>query len=120
MSRIYLFPDDSQVSHRYKKQYLFETTHPTKYSVFDMSGTGEKDIEAVPAHVEHPIDEGMTTTKRTVNNQMDEAARILAEAGQRDYPLADRKRVLRRIDLYVCLPMCLVYFLQQLDKSSVS
>ena len=80
----------------------------------------EKDIEVAATHHEHPNEDGHTTSKKTVNNQMDEAARILAEAGQQDFTVEDRKRVLRRIDIYVCLPMCIVYFLQQLDKSSVS
>jgi hypothetical protein len=84
----------------------------------------KKDIAAAPAHLEHPTvaEDGLVgaTKGRTVNNQMDEAARILAEAGHREYTPEEKKRVLRRIDLFVCLPMCLVYFLQQLDKSSVS
>ncbi|TYJ58266.1 hypothetical protein B9479_001092 [Cryptococcus floricola] len=59
--------------------------------------------------------------KKTANNQIDDAARLLEEAGGHvDYTAEDNKRVLRKIDLFVCLPMCLVYFIQQLDKSSVS
>ncbi|TXT04298.1 hypothetical protein VHUM_04185 [Vanrija humicola] len=54
------------------------------------------------------------------NTQLDDAARILAEAGNFEASLEDRKRVLRRIDIYVCIPMCLVYFLQQLDKQSLN
>ncbi|ORY26790.1 major facilitator superfamily domain-containing protein [Naematelia encephala] len=55
------------------------------------------------------------------NNQLDEAARILQEAGgQVDYTAEERKRVLRKIDLFVCVPMCLTYFIQQMDKSAVS
>ncbi|KAI9631709.1 major facilitator superfamily domain-containing protein [Dioszegia hungarica] len=58
--------------------------------------------------------------KYAANTQLDDAARILAEAGEFEYTAAQAKRVLRKIDLYVCLPMCLTYFVQQLDKSSVS
>ncbi|RSH94851.1 hypothetical protein EHS25_004657 [Saitozyma podzolica] len=51
----------------------------------------------------------------------EEAARILEAAGGGiEYTLADNKRILRKIDLFVCVPMCLTYLLQQLDKSSLS
>lgn len=53
-------------------------------------------------------------TKRTVNTQLDDAAKLLEEAGGHvEYTHADNKRILRLIDFYVCLPMCLVYFIQQ-------
>jgi len=58
--------------------------------------------------------------KYAANTQLDDAARILAEAGTIEYTPQEHKRVLRKIDLFVCLPMCLTYFIQQLDKSSVS
>ncbi|KAL7424634.1 hypothetical protein Q5752_000318 [Cryptotrichosporon argae] len=54
------------------------------------------------------------------NTQLDDAARLLQEAGGVEYTQEESKRVLRRIDLYVCLPMCITYFIQQMDKSSVS
>ncbi|GFZ48430.1 LOW QUALITY PROTEIN: hypothetical protein JCM24511_06178 [Saitozyma sp. JCM 24511] len=59
--------------------------------------------------------------RHKANNQMDDAAKILEEAGGSiSYTQEDQKRLLRKIDLYVALPMCLVYFIQQLDKSSLS
>ena len=59
--------------------------------------------------------------KRGVNTQIDDAARLLEEAGgQITISPADRKRVLRKIDLWVCVPMCIVYCIQSLDKGSVS
>lgn len=52
--------------------------------------------------------------KRTINTQLDDAAKLLEEAGGHvEYTHADNKRILRLIDFYVCLPMCLVYFIQQ-------
>ncbi|WWC87419.1 uncharacterized protein L201_002308 [Kwoniella dendrophila CBS 6074] len=62
-----------------------------------------------------------TTAKKGANTQLDDAARLLQEAGGHvEYTPQESKRVLKKIDLFVCLPMCLVYFIQQLDKSSVS
>jgi hypothetical protein len=50
---------------------------------------------------------------------MDDAARILHEAGgQQDFSAEDRRRVLRRIDLFVCVPMCITYFIQQASPLS--
>jgi hypothetical protein len=52
--------------------------------------------------------------RHKVTNQMDDAAKILEEAGGSiSYTQEDQKRLLRKIDLYVALPMCLVYFIQQ-------
>nr|XP_018261920.1 allantoate transporter [Kwoniella dejecticola CBS 10117]OBR84078.1 allantoate transporter [Kwoniella dejecticola CBS 10117] len=58
--------------------------------------------------------------RHTANNQLDEAAAYLAQAGHVEYTAEERKAVIRKIDLFVCVPMCLTYFLQQLDKSSLS
>jgi hypothetical protein len=55
------------------------------------------------------------TRRGGANTQLDDAARLLAEAGGVDYTAEDSKRVLRKIDLYVCLPMCLIYFIQQVS-----
>ncbi|OCF33949.1 allantoate transporter [Kwoniella heveanensis CBS 569] len=76
-------------------------------------------------HIEvaHQLDpeSGADRTKKGANNQLDDAARLLAEAGGHvEYTYEDSRRILRKIDLFVCLPMCLTYFIQQLDKSSVS
>ncbi|WVQ65513.1 uncharacterized protein L199_003689 [Kwoniella botswanensis] len=58
--------------------------------------------------------------KHTANNQLDEAAAYLAQAGPVEYTAEERRAVIRKIDIFVCIPMCLTYFLQQLDKSSLS
>lgn len=62
---------------------------------------------------------------RNINlKHVDEAARILAEAevdeGNIIVSPEDDRRILRRIDLAVLPAILLVYFLQQLDKSSIS
>ncbi|OXB36609.1 allantoate transporter [Cryptococcus neoformans] len=76
-------------------------------------------IEVAHAVTRDDMEKGHT--KRTVNTQLDDAAKLLEEAGGHvEYTHADNKRILRLIDFYVCLPMCLVYFIQQLDKASVS
>lgn len=62
-------------------------------------------------HVEYDAEAGKP--KYAANTQLDDAARILAEAGPRDVTPEENRRVLRKIDLYVCLPMCIVYLIQQ-------
>ncbi|WVQ63688.1 uncharacterized protein L199_001841 [Kwoniella botswanensis] len=58
--------------------------------------------------------------KKTANNQLDEAQEILARSGHVEYTQEDNKRVLRKIDIFVCIPMCIVYCIQQLDKGAVA
>ncbi|WVQ76603.1 hypothetical protein IAR50_006275 [Cryptococcus sp. DSM 104548] len=78
-------------------------------------------LEVAPTNTSYDGAEKGQPGKKGANNQLDDAARLLAEAGGHvEYTAEDNKRVLRKIDLFVCLPMCLVYFIQQLDKSSVS
>ncbi|WVR08865.1 hypothetical protein IAU60_005924 [Kwoniella sp. DSM 27419] len=87
------------------------------------------DDKAITEHVDCPrhgdgadvntLEEGVKT-KKSANNQLDEAAQIMEQSGHFEYTDDDGKRVLRSIDLFVCVPMCLVYFLQQLDKMTVS
>lgn len=75
----------------------------------------EKDIQT---HYEHAneLESGQPTKpKYAANTQLDDAARILQEAGTIEYSAADAKRVLRKIDIYVCIPMCLTYFVQQVS-----
>lgn len=51
-------------------------------------------------------------TKYKANTQLDDAARLLEEAGGHvEYSMAEMKRVLRRIDIYVCIPMCITYLM---------
>lgn len=69
-------------------------------------------IEVAHAVTRDDMEKGRT--KRTINTQLDDAAKLLEEAGGHvEYTHADNKRILRLIDFYVCLPMCLVYFIQQ-------
>lgn len=70
--------------------------------------------EVSTAHLEDPVEHVESgKTKYAANTQMDDAARMLAEAGHHEFDPADKRRVLRKVDLYVCLPMCLMYLAQQ-------
>ena len=73
--------------------------------------SSEKEITDKHAaeHVEIDDDVESGKPKYAANAQMDEAARILAEAGPREFSAQDKKRVLRKIDFWVCLPMGIVY-----------
>ena len=68
--------------------------------------------------------------------ELDEAAIVLQNAGHVEFSIEEDRRVLRLVDLWVlsksysqteCMhlaklglaPMCVVYFLQQMDKSAV-
>ncbi|BEJ16693.1 hypothetical protein CspHIS471_0600940 [Cutaneotrichosporon sp. HIS471] len=84
----------------------------------------KKDIVSVE-HIEapelHDVEHASSKPKYKANTQLDDAARLLEEAGGHiEYSLAEMKKVLRRIDFYVCFPMCITYWIQQMDKSSVS
>ncbi|AAW44174.1 allantoate transporter, putative [Cryptococcus deneoformans JEC21] len=89
-----------------------------------MSQDYKADEKEVISHFEHvdtqkeDLEDGHK--RRKVNNQLDEAAKILEERGEIEYTIEDSKRVLRKIDIYVCIPMCMVYMLQQLDKMTIS
>ena len=82
--------------------------------------------EGLTQHVEaNELDpESGPKRRKGVNRQMDDAAALLEEAGlatgQLEASPEERKRVLRKIDLYVCVPMCIVYCIQSLDKGSIS
>ncbi|WVQ81318.1 hypothetical protein IAT38_003441 [Cryptococcus sp. DSM 104549] len=81
------------------------------------------DVKEGIDHVENAIevqDLEVGHGKKKTNYQVDEAARILRERGTVEYTVDDSKRVLRRIDFFVCVPMCMVYMLQQLDKGTVA
>lgn len=88
-------------------------------TAYDEAKPEDTHAEHVDADSVHKHD-AETGKKGSANTQLDDAARILAEAGHLEFSAAERKRVLRRIDLFVCVPMCLVYFVQQMDKSTVS
>ncbi|KAJ9096957.1 hypothetical protein QFC20_006317 [Naganishia adeliensis] len=55
-----------------------------------------------------------------VTAEMDEGAEVMAEAGKVEYTLEEDKAVLKKIDSWILPVLCLVYWIQQLDKSSVS
>lgn len=67
-------------------------------------------------HVDHIEHDNEKNTHWNANAKLDDAARILHEAGgQHEFSAEDKRRVLRRIDLFVCLPMCITYFIQQVS-----
>ena len=43
----------------------------------------------------------------------DEAATVLANAGNQEFSASDKKKLLWRIDLHICTVMCLVYFVSR-------
>jgi hypothetical protein len=52
---------------------------------------------------------------------LDDAAVLLQAAGESiQYTTAESRRVLRKIDLWVCVPMCIIYTIQNMDKQSLS
>lgn len=78
----------------------------------------EKDVGAVE-HVDNTsaVPELDLEAKRQLHRhgaagKLDEAARLMAEQGQVNYSADERKRVLRKIDIFVCIPLCLTYFIQ--------
>ena len=89
--------------------------------------SGKDHIEPVPAglndedeKVIQPIHQEKLTEdveahkpRYAANSQLDDAAKLLEEAGGHiEYTKKEEKRVLRMVDFYCCLPMCLVYFIQ--------
>ena len=60
-------------------------------------------------HVDATQAEQNIKARHHVNTQMDDAAALLeAAGGQFEITPEDRKRILRKVDLWVCLPMCIV------------
>ncbi|WVQ69752.1 uncharacterized protein L199_007972 [Kwoniella botswanensis] len=86
----------------------------------------DKDDKGLAEHIEQPVVQEPQNLeagkkKRNANRQLDEAADLLREnGGHVEYTVEDRKRVLRMVDIYVCIPMCIVYLVQQLDKGTVA
>jgi hypothetical protein len=75
-------------------------------------------IETLPAQ-EADAEAGLK--RRNVNTQLDDAAELLAQAGGHvEVSLEDSKRVVRLVDVWVCVPMCIVYTIQNMDKSTLS
>ena len=86
----------------------------------DLKSHPIEDEKDAARHVEDThlpqVDPESQKPKYSANTQLDDAAKLLEEAGGHvEYTAADQKRVLRKIDLFVCLPMCLVYFIQQVS-----
>ena len=51
----------------------------------------------------------------------DDAAEILEQAGDPiEITEQDRKRVLRKIDFWVAVPLCIVYTIQSMDKATLA
>ncbi|RSH89875.1 hypothetical protein EHS25_001861 [Saitozyma podzolica] len=52
---------------------------------------------------------------------LDDATVLLQAAGESiQYTTAESRRVLRKIDLWVCVPMCIIYTIQNMDKQTLS
>lgn len=73
----------------------------------------KKDIvEHVEAAELNDVEHSSNKPKYKANTQLDDAARLLDEAGGHiEYSLAEMKKVLRRIDFFVCFPMCITYWM---------
>ena len=91
-----------------------------------MSARDEKDViefqnEQKPEVVHYDPEAGDKLHRHGVTDKADEVAGILAAAGgeQVDYTAAEKKRLLRKIDFYVCVPMCLTYFIQQVNPQAL-
>lgn len=72
-----------------------------------MSQDYKTDEKEAISHLEHvatqkeDLEDGHK--RRKANNQLDEAAKILEERGEIEYTIEDSKRVLRKIDIFVCI-----------------
>jgi len=62
---------------------------------------------------------GLTKKIHGINTQLDDAVRLLAEAGGSNSKSPRRrwKRVLRKIDLGVCVTMCIIYCIQSIASN---
>ena len=70
-----------------------------------------------------PVSSGGHQAQGETFQSLDAAAAILGEGGlkaPRDVTPEENDRVLRKIDLWLLPMMCMVYFMQQLDKSALS
>lgn len=89
-------------------------------------GMDEKE-KTFPSHLEHvnSFDDALEKQPAVAAlhgkvENMDEGARVMAEAGTIEYTMEEDKAVLRKIDSWILPVLCLVYWVQQLDKASVS
>ena len=89
--------------------------HDTK----DSHAEGKDDLASIPTH--EVVYNNTVRAKVRKSTAVDEAAKVLARTSERvDLTPEEDRRILRKIDRYVLPAMLLVYFLQQLDKSSLS
>ncbi|RSH84062.1 hypothetical protein EHS25_005307 [Saitozyma podzolica] len=97
---------------------------PPELSAVPAADTQTKVLLATQ-HLEHVLtanDDDMLNEKQRHlgNHQLDDAKAILNQAGESiEISPEENKRLLRRIDWWVCAPMCIVYCVQSLDKSSL-
>ena len=70
-----------------------------------------EDKKVLAEHVYQPqqLESGITTRRYQANT----ANFLLRPVGLSSYTQEDARRVLRKIDLFVCLAMCFTYFIQQ-------
>ncbi|WWC60049.1 uncharacterized protein I303_102612 [Kwoniella dejecticola CBS 10117] len=81
----------------------------------------DKDLEINHVEVINRQDAaGGAVDEKYLSHAQDDAARILREVGPVEYTIEDDRRVLRKLDIWVCLPMFIVYTLVHLDKSALS
>ncbi|WWC95843.1 hypothetical protein V866_002710 [Kwoniella sp. B9012] len=77
----------------------------------------EDEKESAIEHVERVE---ASTAKGRAKKYEDDAAEILRQAGNLEYTVEDDKRVLRKIDRWVLIPMFFTYTLVHLDKNALS
>ncbi|WRT68790.1 uncharacterized protein IL334_005770 [Kwoniella shivajii] len=69
---------------------------------------------------EHTENVEPSNAKGRVKKYEDDAAEILRQAGPLEYTVEDDRRVLRKIDRWVLIPMFFTYTLVHLDKNALS
>ncbi|WWC87433.1 uncharacterized protein L201_002322 [Kwoniella dendrophila CBS 6074] len=78
----------------------------------------DKDLDI--KHVEVVDDVPEVIDNKYLSHAQDDAAKILREVGPVEYTIEDDRRILRKLDIWVCIPMFIVYTLVHLDKSALS
>jgi hypothetical protein len=84
----------------------------------EMTGVDEQlEIKTSIVHAE----EAGSKYRHGTQDGVDDVNDVVKEAGG-DFKVSlnDSRRILRKIDLFVCVPMCIVYGLQNLDKGTLS
>ncbi|WRT65301.1 uncharacterized protein IL334_002244 [Kwoniella shivajii] len=78
----------------------------------------EKDLEV--DHVEVVNQHTGAVDNKYLTHAEDDAAKILREVGLVEFTVDEDRRVLRKLDIWVCIPMFITYTLVHLDKSALS